>query len=151
MGSEGGALVLRLSRHVGAPRERVFALLTVPHEVARWWGPRGFTVREVSSELRVGGRYRITMQPPDGAEFHLTGEFVEIEDPSRLRYTFRWEEPDPDDRVTVVDLVLNDLDGTTGVSLVQGDFATAARLDLHQDGWSDSLEKLAALAESSTG
>jgi hypothetical protein len=37
------------------------------------------------------------------------------------------------------------------VSLVQGDFATPARLDLHQAGWIDSLEKLAGLAESFAG
>jgi uncharacterized protein YndB with AHSA1/START domain len=90
------------------------------------------------------------MQPPDGAAFHLTGEFVEIDRPSRLRYTFMWEEPDPDDRTTIVDLTLDDLDGATMVSLIQGDFATVARLNLHQDGWTETLEKLARLAESTT-
>jgi uncharacterized protein YndB with AHSA1/START domain len=148
MESAEAGLVLRLSRQVRAPRERVFDLLTVPDALARWWGPHGFTILEVTVELRVGGRYRITMQPPDAPVFHLTGEFVEINGPSELRYTFRWEEPDPDDRTTVVHLVLDDLDGATLVSLTQGDFATAARLELHRGGWSDSLEKLAAVAES---
>jgi uncharacterized protein YndB with AHSA1/START domain len=124
----------------------VFDLLTVPHELARWWGPRDVTNPEVSLDLRVGGRYRITMQPPDAAAFHLTGEFVEIDRPSWLRYTFVWEEPDPDDRTTVVDLMLDDLDGATMVSLTQGDFATVARLSLHQDGWTEALETLAGLA-----
>jgi len=149
MGSLGEGQVLRLSRRVRAPRERVFALLTEPDDVARWFGPNGFTILEVSIDLRVGGRYRITMQPPDAAEFHLSGEFVEIDGPGRLGYTFRWEEPDPDDRTTVVHLGLHDFDGATTVSLTQGDFATPARLELHRDGWTDSLEKLAAVAESS--
>ena len=148
MGSTGEGLILRRSQRIDAPRERVFDLLTISHEVARWWGPRGFTNSEVSLDLRVGGRYRITMQPPDGAVFHLTGEFIEIDRPSRLRYTFIWEEPDPDDRTTIVDLMLDDLDGATVVSLVHGEFATAARFDLHQDGWTETLEKLAGLAES---
>jgi uncharacterized protein YndB with AHSA1/START domain len=90
------------------------------------------------------------MQPPEGAAFHLAGEFVGIDRPSWLRYTFGWEEPDPDDRTTVVDLMLDDLGGVTMVSLIQGDFATAARFDLHEGGWTESLEKLAGLAESST-
>ena len=148
MESAEQGLVLRLNQQVRAPRDRVFTLLTVPEELARWWGPHGFTVAEVNLELRVGGPYRITMQPPDGAEFHLSGEFVAIDDPSELGYTFRWEEPDPDDRTTVVHLVLDDVDGATMVSLTQTGFATAARLELHHDGWSDSLEKLAAVAES---
>jgi uncharacterized protein YndB with AHSA1/START domain len=149
MGSAGEGLILRRSQRVEAERERVFDMVTAPDELAQWWGPRGFTNREVIVDLRVGGRYRITMQPPDGAAFHLTGEFVEIDRPSRLRYTFAWEEPDPDDRTTVVDLMLDDLDGATMVSLTQGDFATVARFNLHQGGWTDSLEKLSALAESS--
>jgi uncharacterized protein YndB with AHSA1/START domain len=150
MGTSAKGLILRSSQRVEAPRERVFALLTVPHELAKWWGPRGFTNPEVSLDLRVGGRYRITMQPLDGAAFHLTGEFVEIDRPRRLRYTFDWEEPDPDDRTTVVDLMLDDLDGATKVSLIHGEFATAARLNLHQVGWTETLEKLAALAGSSS-
>ena len=46
-------------------------------------------------DLSVGGGYRFTMQPPDGDPFRLSGEFHEIAPPSRLVYTFRWEEPDP--------------------------------------------------------
>jgi uncharacterized protein YndB with AHSA1/START domain len=151
MASADEALVVRLSRQMRAPRERVFVLLTVPDELARWFGPAGFTIPAVSVDLRVGGRYRITMQPPDGEAFHLSGEFVDVDPPRRLRYTFEWEEPDPDDRRTLVDLTLGDLGDVTEVSLVQGDFATAARLDLHRDGWRDSLEKLAAEAQSPSG
>jgi uncharacterized protein YndB with AHSA1/START domain len=151
MESGGEGLVLRLTQRIHAPRERVFALLTVPDELARWFGPHGFTIPEVNVELRVGGHYRMTMQPPDAAVFHLSGEFVEIDAPRELRYTFRWEEPDPDDRTTVVHLELDDVGEGTLVSLTQGVFATAARFDLHRDGWTDSLERLAAVAEATPG
>lgn len=36
------------------------------------------------------------MQPPEGNLFHLQGEFLEIDVPRRLVYSFRYEEPDPD-------------------------------------------------------
>jgi uncharacterized protein YndB with AHSA1/START domain len=111
----------------------------------RWWGPSGFTIPEVELDLRVGGRYRFGMQPPDGEMFHLAGEFLAIEQPSRLVYTFRWEEPDPDDRETVVTLSLGTDGKTTAVSLSQGLFATEARLALHRSGWTDSFEKLRRL------
>jgi uncharacterized protein YndB with AHSA1/START domain len=97
----------------------------------------------------VGGGYRFTMQPPDGDRFHLAGEFLEIEPPSRLVYTFRWEEPDPDDRETVVTLSLDEVGDATQVSLSQGEFATEARLELHRSGWTDSSEKLRELIDSS--
>lgn len=140
-----GRLVLELKCVVEAPPERVFSALTEPMSLKRWWGPAGFTTPEVEVDLRVGGRYRFGMQPPDGELFHLAGEFLDIEQPSRLVYTFRWEEPDPDDRETVVTLSLGADGDTTEVSLSQGDFATEARLALHRDGWMDSFEKLRRL------
>ena len=53
------------------------------------------------------------MQPPDGDVFHLSGVFREVDPPVRLAYTFRWEEPDPDDRETMVTLSLRDLGEST--------------------------------------
>ena len=85
------------------------------------------------------------MQPPDGKAFHLSGEFLDIQRPSRLSFTFRWDEPDPDDRETIVVLSLAADEGATVVSLSQGEFATEGRLELHRGGWADSFEKLDAL------
>jgi uncharacterized protein YndB with AHSA1/START domain len=138
-------LVLRLSRVLGAPIERVFTMLTEPGELAQWWGPSGFTVPELKVSLRPGGHYRFTMAPPEGEPFHLSGEFLDIAAPTRLVYTFRWDEPDPDDRETVVTLTLTDVGGATELSLSQGEFATEDRLALHRNGWSESLDKLQAL------
>ena len=98
MSKHRDGLRLELSCVVDAPCERVFQLLTTPDELRAWWGPREFTIPGVEVDLRVGGGYRLTMQPPDGEAFHLSGRFLEIEPPSRLRYTFTWEEPHPDDR-----------------------------------------------------
>lgn len=137
-------LTLTLRWVLDAPRDRVFRALTEPAELARWWGPRGFRTLVTELDLSVGGGYRFAMQPPDGALFHLSGEFLEIDPPRRLVYAFRWEEPSPDDRDTIVTLSLDAMGDATAVSLVQGEFATEERVALHRDGWSDSFEKLRA-------
>ncbi|HYA53290.1 MAG TPA: SRPBCC domain-containing protein [Streptosporangiaceae bacterium] len=147
MNARAGGLVLELKVVVGAPRERIFRALTEPAELAKWWGPRGFTTPAIDLDLRVGGGYRFTMQPPGGEPFHLSGEFLQIDPPGRLAYTFRWDEPDPDDRQTVVTLSLGEVADGTQVSLWQGEFTTEARLALHRGGWTDSLEKLRELIE----
>lgn len=138
-------LVLELKCLVDAPREQAFRRLTEPAELAKWWGPHGFTTPEISLDLRIGGNYRFGMQPPDGELFHLSGEFLEVAPPSRIVYTFRWDEPDPDDRETVVTLSLAAAGEATEVTLSQGEFATQARLELHRDGWMDGFEKLREL------
>jgi uncharacterized protein YndB with AHSA1/START domain len=138
----GDGLVLRLKRLLPAPRAAVYRALTDPGELAKWWGPRGFTAPSLEFDPRVGGSYRIAMQPPDGDLFHLSGEFREVDPPARLAYTFRWDPPDPDDRETVVALSLRERDGGTEVRLSQGAFATEARLALHEAGWTESLEWL---------
>ena len=149
MDARVGHLVLDLRCVLGASPKRIFRALTEPAELAKWWGPQGFTTPEIDLDFRVGGRYRFGMQPPDGHLFYLSGEYLEIHPSSRLIYTFRWEEPDPDDRGTVVTLSLNDVRDATEMSLSQGEFATEARLALHRSGWTDSFDKLRELIESS--
>ena len=147
MSRQDGVLQLRLSRRLPAAPERVFRALTEPADIARWWGPQLFTTPAIELDLRVGGGYRFTMQPPEGDPFHISGEFREIDPPSSLSYTFRYDEPTPDDRETVVTLTVDDVDGTTELALRQGEFATEERLALHRGGWTDSLDKLSALLE----
>jgi uncharacterized protein YndB with AHSA1/START domain len=135
-------LILRVERILPAPRPAVYRALSDPGELAKWWGPRGFTAPSVHFEPCVGGSYRIAMQPPDGDRFYLSGEFREVDPPARLAYTFRWDPPDPDDRQTVVTLSLRDGGERTEVLLTQGEFATEERRALHEDGWTDSFGRL---------
>lgn len=137
-----GRLVLRLERTFRASRGVVYRALTDPRELAKWWGPHGFTAPSVEVDPRVGGGYRIAMQPPDGDVFHVSGEFRHVEPPTRLAYTFRWEPPHPDDRETVVTLTLEHLGEATQVRLTQRDFATEERYVLHRGGWSESFDRL---------
>jgi uncharacterized protein YndB with AHSA1/START domain len=146
-GSDGG-LTLHLEKVLEASIERVFRACIEPAQLAEWWGPAGFTTPELELDVRVGGRYRFTMQPPEGEAFHLRGEFREVDPPRRLVYTFEWEEPDPDDQETVVTLsFLDDHEGTK-VVLDQGPFATEGRRALHDAGWTDGLERLERLLAS---
>jgi uncharacterized protein YndB with AHSA1/START domain len=139
----GEELGFQLSRIIEATPQRVFEAMTDPEQVAQWWGPEGFTCPDITMDARVGGAYRIAMQPPEGELFYLSGDFLEVEPPSRLAYTFRWEPPDPDDRETVARLALHPSDRATEVALVQGPFATHARRELHKAGWTDTFVRLA--------
>jgi uncharacterized protein YndB with AHSA1/START domain len=142
MSTARGDLVFRLERVVAAARPIVFRAHADPRLLAQWFGPKGYTATRVEVDLRVGGSYRVELQPPDGEAFSLGGDFREVDPPTRLVYTFRYDDPDPDDRETTVTFALDDLGTSTRVVVEQGPFATQARLALHQDGWSDTLDRL---------
>jgi uncharacterized protein YndB with AHSA1/START domain len=137
-----GEFTLALTRVLPAARPVVFGAFSDPTQLAKWWGPEGFTIPSLGFQPRVGRRYRIEMQPPEADRFYLCGEFLELERPARLAFSFVWEDPDPDDVETVVGLSFRDLAEATEVALTQGPFKTQARLALHRDGWTDSLDKL---------
>jgi uncharacterized protein YndB with AHSA1/START domain len=138
-------LMLAMARVLPAAPPVVFAAFSDADELAKWWGPKGFTTLSLEFRPGVGDSYRIEMQPPDGEPFHLTGEFHEVDPPARLAFTFVWENPDPDDVETVASLSFRDRGGSTEVALTQGPFKTEARRALHRDGWTDSFDKLERL------
>jgi uncharacterized protein YndB with AHSA1/START domain len=141
--SEG--LRLEIERTLPTAPPIVFAAFTDSNELVKWWGPEGFSVPSLDFKPRVGASYRIEMQPPAGDPFYLTGEFREVDPPSRFAFTFAWEPPDPDDVETLAALSLRDLGGSTEVAFTQGPFKTEERRALHERGWRDGFDKLERL------
>jgi uncharacterized protein YndB with AHSA1/START domain len=145
MAVQSGDLALEMNRVLHGPPAVVFGSFGDPNELAKWWGPEGFSIPSLEFDPRVGESYRIEMQPPEGDSFYLTGEFREVHAPVHLAFTFAWEDPDPDDVANLVNLSFRDLGGSTEVALGQGPFKTEARRALHRDGWTDSFDKLERL------
>ncbi len=73
----------RRSRLIAAPPAAVFAAMSDPVRVARWWGPAGFRNTIHEFDFRPGGRWRLTMHGPDGRDHPNESRFVRIE-PGRL-------------------------------------------------------------------
>ena len=59
-----------------------------PRELAKWWGPEGFTAPSLEFNPRVADSYRIEMQPPEGAPFRLRGEYREVNAPQLAQILF---------------------------------------------------------------
>ena len=75
---------LATSRLIEAPRERVFAALSDPARLARWWGPKGFRNTFQEFDLRPGGRWVFVMHGPDGRDYPNQSVFVEVKPPKRV-------------------------------------------------------------------
>lgn len=74
------------TRVFGVSSERLFEAFRDPSQLARWWGPEGFTNTFAVFDLRPGGKWHFTMHGPDGAEYPNTNEFTEVDPPSRIAF-----------------------------------------------------------------
>lgn len=68
------------SRHrlLTASPSEVFAALSDPARVARWWGPDGFTNTIHEFDFKPGGRWLLTMHGPDGKNYPNESRFRRI-------------------------------------------------------------------------
>lgn len=129
-----------IQMRVEASRDRVFAAWTDPELLVRWWGPEA----EAEVDLRVGGRFRLSMQFDWGAMVSV-GAYREILSPERLVFTFGWE-GDQTQEETLVMLTLQEAEGGTELTLTHEGFDDPAVAANHRAGWLDCVERLAALA-----
>lgn len=96
MSGDGQSLV-RFERRFDVDREKVFDTLTKPDQMLVWWGDDA----EIEVDLQVGGRWTI-IRREDGVEYLATGEYLEVERPSLLKYTFGMPQFSPNsDTITI--------------------------------------------------
>ncbi|MDQ4030697.1 MAG: SRPBCC domain-containing protein [Actinomycetota bacterium] len=143
---------LRLTRRFAAPPERVFAAWTEPELLRCWWAAlAGWQTALAEVDLRPGGRYRLTMHDPaTGAEYTVTGEYVDVVPPERLAYTWTWEgdaEIMRGSEGTLVTVDFAEAGEGTEVVLRHGRFAGDGIRDLHCEGWAGCLANLKGALE----
>jgi uncharacterized protein YndB with AHSA1/START domain len=78
---------LVVERTFAAPPERLWRCWTTP-EVARWWGPRGWSATVHEMDVRPGGRWRYSIAPDAGQEepVHCVAVYRRVEAPALLAF-----------------------------------------------------------------
>jgi uncharacterized protein YndB with AHSA1/START domain len=131
---------VQIRRTFNASRERVYNAWTKLDEIARWFAPTDdFETIVDQLDVREGGTYRIIMRRPDG-NHTVTGQYLQVQPPAKLVYTWRWEEKTPSD-VSQVTIEFNQRDDGTEVVLTQRLVDEKDRND-HAKGWGQCLDRL---------
>lgn len=86
---------LKIIRIYDAPVKLVWEAWTDDKKVAKWWGPRGFSITTHAKDLRVGGFWKYTMHGPDGTNWENRTIYHEVEKYSRLVYDHGGNEDRP--------------------------------------------------------
>jgi len=106
---------IRITRIYDAPVQAVWDAWIDSKQVAKWWGPRGFTITTHSKDLRPGGHWHYTMHGPDGVDYPNKTHYFEVEQYSKLVYDHGGsDERAPLFRVTVL---FTDLKGKTKMDM----------------------------------
>jgi uncharacterized protein YndB with AHSA1/START domain len=139
--------VLTATRILRAPPDRVFRAWTEPAQLKAWFAVgEGYSTPIAEINLRVGGRYRLGMQPPGSARVDVaTGEYQQIQPPSRLVFTWRWEGAPAGAPVTLVTVTINPHPLGTELILTHERFDDAGSRDQHAAGWRGCLDQLERL------
>ena len=146
----------RVSRHVDAPRDRVYRALLDPALVQQWMVPDEMTSQVHSYDGREGGEFRIslTYDRPTGTgktdaqtdSFH--GRFVRLVPDTEVVQSVEFETDDPalQGEMTITYTLADAGAGTDLVGLHEHLPPGVAPAD-NEVGWSMSIAKLAALVE----
>ncbi len=70
-------------KRISAPPAAVYAAMSDPTRIARWWGPEGFTNTIHTFDFQPGGRWLLTMHGPDGKNYPNESAFIRLV-PNRL-------------------------------------------------------------------
>lgn len=84
------------TRVIDGPRHLVFRAWTEARHLARWFGPRGFTIATRAFDFRPGGVWDFDMIGPDGTVYPNWVVWREIVSPERITYRQGVHENDPD-------------------------------------------------------
>lgn len=139
----GERVAVRVSRRFEAPAERVFDAWLDPQNAGKWLfaTPEGEMVR-VEIDARVGGAFNFTDRRA-GDDIEHTGEYLEIDRPKRLAFSFRV--PKFSNEATRIQIELapavSGPEATLLTLVHQGVFAEYAAKT--EEGWNGVLQGLA--------
>jgi len=121
----------------------VFRAWTDPEWTTRWFAPRGATCPHAETDVRVGGAFRLCIRSSDGKDHWAAGTYREVDRPTRLIFSWKWEFDDAPPEEMLIELEFVERDGGTEMTLTQTRFGSEAGRDAHERGWTSAFDALA--------
>jgi uncharacterized protein YndB with AHSA1/START domain len=133
---------------IQASRDEVFAAWIDPESIRYWMCPGDIVAAEAQLDPRVGGSYRIVMKS-QARQYEHTGEYLVVEPPSKLVFT--WISKSTDNQPTIVTVELFARGDQCELVLTHERFAKADEVRHHRGGWGQIVDKLAGYLQQEAG
>jgi uncharacterized protein YndB with AHSA1/START domain len=136
-----------IKRTYNHPPDLVFRAWTEPRRMEKWFCPNPKNKVEVEIDLRVGGRYKISMIPASGDAWVVGGEYREITRPEKLTFTWKWVTDPTEGPGTLVTVQFVVVDSVTEVVLTHDNLESEESRTNHGEGWNATMDRLTEYLE----
>jgi uncharacterized protein YndB with AHSA1/START domain len=138
---------VKLHRVLRAKPERVYNAFLDAEAMAKWLPPYGFTCKVHQLDAKVGGTFRMSFTNFGSGHGHsFGGEYLELVQGERIRYTDRFDDPNLPGEMMVT-VTLKAVSCGTELSVVQEGVPAVIPLEMCYLGWQECLAQLATLVE----
>lgn len=125
--------VILAAVEIAAPPERVFRAIC-SEEIASWWGsPETYRVTRWTGDVRPGGWWRSEGAAADGTTFAVGGDILEVDPPTLLVHTWRYEHKASD--LTTVRYTIDEIEGGSRLTVRHSGFINMDACQSHERGW----------------
>jgi uncharacterized protein YndB with AHSA1/START domain len=138
-------LTLQVKRVIKASPSDLFEAWTKPELMQKWYAPSPATVTAASSDLRVGGAYRIDVLMGSDA-IHVSGVYRQIIPNQLLAFTWTPCTGGPGYE-TLVTVEFKAANGGTEVIITHEGFTETETRNRHEYGWNGCFDNLAKVLE----
>jgi len=134
---------LEIVRFINVPTDRVYKAWTDPAQLRQWFGPENVRTRNITADVRVGGKYRWDLTSPDGEEMSAFGEYKELVPGKKIVFTWQWDDDEAwKNRSSVVTVELFERRSGTELRLKHEQLPSEESRDRHNEGWNSLLDRL---------
>ena len=131
---------LKVRKFINALPEKIFDAWIQPEQLKKWWGPEGIECSDAKFDLQQGGKYHINNQLPDGKEILIYGEFLTIDRPNKLTFTWKTDPGTNDTGLVTVRFIAKS--NGTEVIINHKKITSDEAFKSHKHGWIGCLEGL---------
>ncbi|WP_210337730.1 SRPBCC domain-containing protein [Mesorhizobium sp. INR15] len=129
-------------RRIKAPPAKVWAAITQPNLMLRWWGPDAGPTLSAVADVRPGGQFSVVFRLLNGDEHNPTGIYQEVIPERKLAFT--WDLPETSEPVSLVTFLLRPFEGGTELTLMHEHLPNEDERKSHEDGWNGLVDKLSS-------
>ena len=132
-----------VSRRFNCSKSELFDWLVQPELITRWFGPKQLSIGSVQTDIRIGGKYSIELKKSGDENFFIEGEYVEVNVPDELAFTFQYRGLAASPPKSIVKIKLEELaENKSLLSLTQDFEFTPSDINSRTKSWEHMFQTL---------